>query len=130
MEQTSIDAAIRAKLEALVASGPVERKSKLETTLDPHRDLIAAAVAKGHTYRTITTTLREAGLKASPETIRRYVQRIGTNGKGKPRVAARRTVRGSRPHTTPATPSGNEEPSEPISPDKWAKQTGRVHLKF
>lgn len=96
MEHASIDEAIRSKLEALVASGPAERKTKLEATLDPHRDLIAAAIAKGHTYRTITTTLRDAGLKASPETIRRYVQRISTNGKAK-RPARRITVASKSP---------------------------------
>jgi len=98
MEHASIDESIRTKLEALVASGPTERKSKLEATLDPHRELIAAAVAKGHTYRTVTATLRDAGLKASPETIRRYVVRIGTNGK--PKRPARRSTATDKPAST------------------------------
>ena len=60
-------------------AAPVPRRSVLETTLEPHRELITRAHAKGHNYRSITEALRAAGLKASPETIRRYVQRI-TNG--------------------------------------------------
>jgi len=45
-------------------------------SLEPHRELITQAHAKGHNYRSITEALRGAGLKASPETIQRYVQRI------------------------------------------------------
>ncbi len=88
MHHDPLNDAIRAKLEALVAIDPTARKTRIETTLDPHRNLIAAAIAKGHTYRSIATVLRDAGLKASPETIRRYVQRIDSNG-SKKRVAQR-----------------------------------------
>ena len=75
-----LHAEIRAKLNGLIAAAPVPRKSALEITLEPHRELITQAHAKGHNYRSITNALREAGLKASPETIRRYVQRITTTG--------------------------------------------------
>lgn len=82
----SLHAEIRAKLHGLIEAAPIPRKSALEETLEPHRELITQAHAKGHNYRSITNALREAGLKASPETIRRYVQRItmsspATNGK-------------------------------------------------
>lgn len=71
-----LHAEIRSRLTALIDAAPVPRRSLLETTLEPHRDLITQAHAKGHNYRSITEALRGAGLKASPETIRRYVQRI------------------------------------------------------
>lgn len=93
IESLTLDDAIRHKLQALVDNGPAQRKSKIELVLDPHRDLITAAVAKGHTYRAITTTLRDAGLNASPETIRRYVQRIT---KSKAKTNARRTTTGAK----------------------------------
>ncbi len=85
---------IRAKLTALVESPPTPRRSLLETILEPHRELIMQAHAKGHNFRTITSALREAGLKASPETIRRYVQRITTDTtlNGKPKTRAPRRV--------------------------------------
>ena len=67
---------IRSRLTALIEATPIPRRSTLETTLEPHRELITQAYAKGHNYRSITDTLRGAGLKASPETIRRYLQRI------------------------------------------------------
>jgi DNA-binding NarL/FixJ family response regulator len=73
---SDLNDAISAKLQQLIATEPAERKSKLETTLDPHRELITKALAKGHTYRAIATTLRDAGLNASPETVRRYIRRI------------------------------------------------------
>ena len=83
-----LHAEIRSRLTALIDAAPVPRRSILETTLEPHRELITQAHAKGHNYRSITEALRGAGLKASPETIRRYVQRITTsqstpNGKAK-----------------------------------------------
>jgi len=69
-------AEIRARLTALIDAAPLPRRSVLEATLEPHRELITQAHAKGHNYRSITEALRGAGLKASPETIRRYVHRI------------------------------------------------------
>jgi len=90
MHHDPLNDAIRAKLEALVAIDPTARKTRIETTLDPHRNLIAAAIGKGHTYRSIATVLRDAGLKASPETIRRYVQRIDPNGSKKTSRTTRR----------------------------------------
>ena len=96
----SLHAEIASRLTALIEAAPVPRRSILETTLEPHRELITRAHAKGHNYRSITEALRAAGLKASPETIRRYVQRItngdATNGKAKPgrssrKVTARKT---------------------------------------
>ncbi len=84
-----LHAEIRSRLTALIEAAPVPRRSVLEATLEPHRELITQAHAKGHNYRSITEALRGAGLKASPETIRRYVQRItksnaDTNGTAKP----------------------------------------------
>jgi hypothetical protein len=99
IESLTLDDAIRHKLQALVEAGPAQRKSKIETILDPHRDLITAAIAKGHTYRAVTTTLRDAGLNASPETIRRYVQRITKSAR--PKSNTRRTT---TTKTTPTAP--------------------------
>ena len=96
-----LHAEIRSRLTALIDAPPESRRSVLEATLEPHRELITQAHAKGHNYRSITEALRSAGLKASPETIRRYVQRItksdaGNNGTAKPnrlsrKVTARKT---------------------------------------
>jgi len=60
------------------------------------------AHAKGHNLRTITSALREAGLKASPETIRRYVQRITTDTtpNGKPTTRATRKITARKSATT------------------------------
>lgn len=85
-----VRARIHEGLSFLIMSPPEPRRSALDEQLAPHRDLIAQAVSKGHTYRTIATTLTEAGLKVSPESVRRYVQR--TNGRVKPKVR-----RGSKP---------------------------------
>ena len=71
-----LHAEIRSRLNALIEAPPVPRRSILETTLEPHRELITQAHAQGHNYRSIADALRSAGLKASPETIRRYVQRV------------------------------------------------------
>ncbi len=73
-----VRARIHEGLSFLINSPPQLRRSALDEQLSPHRELIGQAVAKGHTFRTIATTLTEAGLKVSPESIRRYVQR--TNG--------------------------------------------------
>ncbi len=88
---------IRSRLTALVEAAPVPRRSVLEATLEPHRELITQAHAKGHNYRSITEALRGAGLKASPETIRRYVQRItngttGTNDQAKSKRSSRKVT--------------------------------------
>jgi len=94
-----LHAEIRSRLTALIDAAPLPRRSVLETTLEPHRELITQAHAKGHNYRSITEALRSAGLKASPETIRRYVQRItksdaDTNDTAKPNRSLRKvTVR-------------------------------------
>jgi len=90
-----LHAEIRSRLTALIDAAPLPRRSVLEATLEPHRELITQAHAKGHNYRSITEALRGAGLKASPETIRRYVQRItngnaGTNGQAKSKRSSRR----------------------------------------
>jgi hypothetical protein len=87
---TNLDDAIAAKLQELIATEPAERKSKLEATLDPHRDLITKALAKGHSYRALATALRDIGITASPETVRRYIRRI-TDAKNK-RPARRMTA--------------------------------------
>ncbi len=92
-----LHAEIRSRLTALIDAAPLPRRSVLETTLEPHRELITQAHAKGHNYRSITEALRAAGLKASPETIRRYVQRItngsaGTNGQGKSKRSSRKVT--------------------------------------
>jgi len=91
-----LHAEIRSSLTALVDAAPVPRRSVLEATLEPHRELITQAHAKGHNYRSITEALRDAGLKASPETIRRYVQRItkgaDSNGTAKPNRSSRKVT--------------------------------------
>ncbi len=92
-----LHAEIRSRLTALIDAAPVPRRSVLEATLEPHRELITQAHAKGHNYRSITEALRGAGLKASPETIRRYVQRItngsvGTNGQTKSKRSSRQVT--------------------------------------
>ncbi len=92
-----LHAEIRSRLTALVDAAPVPRRSVLEATLEPHRELITQAHAKGHNYRSITEALRGAGLKASPESIRRYVQRItksdaDTNGTAKPNRSSRKVT--------------------------------------
>jgi len=92
-----LHAEIRSRLTALIDAAPLPRRSVLEATLEPHRELITQAHAKGHNYRSITEALRGAGLKASPETIRRYVQRItksdaGTNGTAKPNRSSRKVT--------------------------------------
>ncbi len=85
---------IRSRLTALIDAPPVPRRSVLEATLEPHRELITQAHSKGHNYRSITEALRGAGLKASPETIRRYVQRITkpASANGQPASKRRRRV--------------------------------------
>jgi len=92
-----LHAEIRSRLTALIDAAPLPRRSILEATLEPHRELITQAHAKGHNYRSITEALRGAGLKASPETIRRYVQRItngatGTNGQAKSKRSSRKVT--------------------------------------
>ncbi len=92
-----LHAEIRSRLTALIDAAPLPRRSVLEATLEPHRELITQAHAKGHNYRSITEALRGAGLKASPETIRRYVQRItngatGTNGRAKSKRSLRKVT--------------------------------------
>jgi len=92
-----LHAEIRSRLTALIEVAPAPRRSVLEATLEPHRELITQAHAKGHNYRSITEALRGAGLKASPETIRRYVQRItngsaATNGQAKSKRSSRKVT--------------------------------------
>ena len=92
-----LHAEIRSRLTALIDAAPLPRRSLLEATLEPHRELITQAHATGHNYRSITEALRGAGLKASPETIRRYLQRItksdaDTNGAAKPNRASRKVT--------------------------------------
>lgn len=96
---------IRSRLNALIETTPAPRRSVLEATLEPHRELITQAHAKGHNYRSISDVLRAAGLKASPETIRRYVRRITsgetpTNGKTKTRRPARKVTARKAPAKT------------------------------
>ena len=70
-----LHAEIRSRLTALIDAAPVPRRSVLEATLEPHRELITQAHA----------------------TIRRYVQRItksdaDTNGTAKPNRSSRRVT--------------------------------------
>jgi hypothetical protein len=44
----SLHAEITSRLNALIDAAPVPRRSLLETTLEPHRELITRAHAKGH----------------------------------------------------------------------------------
>ncbi len=68
-------AEIRSQLTALIDAAPLQRRSVLEATLEPHRELITQAHA----------------------TIRRYVQRItngtaGTNDQGKSKRSSRKVT--------------------------------------
>jgi len=76
-ESSSPSEALRASLQALLEQVPILRKAGVDIALGPHRDLIIKARAQGHSYRAIAEALREAGMKVSPETIRRYALRIG-----------------------------------------------------
>jgi hypothetical protein len=76
-QETSPSDALRASLQALLEQVPILRNAGVETALGPHRELILQARAQGHSYRDIAEALAVAGLKASPETIRRYALRIG-----------------------------------------------------
>ena len=69
--------ALRASLQALLEQVPILRNAGVEVLLGPHRELILKARAQGHTYRAIAQALGEAGMKVSPQTIRRYTLRIG-----------------------------------------------------
>ena len=89
MSTDDVSRRIHEGLSALLITPPSPRRSALEEQLEPHRSLIAQAISKGHTYRTIATTLQAAGLKASPESLRRYVQRSNGRVKTKPRRASK-----------------------------------------
>jgi hypothetical protein len=87
-ELSSPSDALRASLQALLEQVPILRNAGVEVVLGPHRDLILKARAQGHTYREIAEALGEAGMKVSPETIRRYTLRIGgTTSKPRSRFA-------------------------------------------
>ena len=73
----SVSDALRASLQALFEQVPILKNAGVEVALGPHRELILQARAQGHSYREIAEALAKAGLKASPETIRRYALRIG-----------------------------------------------------
>jgi hypothetical protein len=67
---------------------PIIRSAGVDIVLGPHADIILKARAQGHTYRAIAEALREAGMKVSPQTIRRYALRIGgTTSKRRSRFA-------------------------------------------
>ena len=91
MPEDDVHQRIHAGLSALIISPPRQRRSALEDQLEPHRTLIAQALAKGHTYRSISAILNEAGLKASPESVRRYVQRTNGRSKTKARRVPKKT---------------------------------------
>jgi hypothetical protein len=95
-ELSSPSDALRASLQALLEQVPILRNVGVEIVLGPHRDLILKARAQGHTYREIAEALREAGMKVSPETIRRYALRIGgTPSKRRSRFATIQRTRES-----------------------------------
>lgn len=82
-------------------------------------------------YRDLAQILKDEGTLITANTLRIYMQRIRHMlEKEKPRAPARNSRRGSRPHTTPDTASGNGEPNEPIAPGDLIKQTGKVHRSF
>jgi len=76
-ELSSPSNALRASLQALLEQVPILRNAGVDIVLGQHRDLILKARAQGHTYHAIAEALREAGMKVSPQTIRRYALRIG-----------------------------------------------------
>lgn len=72
-----------------LANAPAEKpRPVLHALLEQHRELILKALDNGHTYRAISVSVRDAGIQASPETIRRYIQRVTGNTKA-PRTARR-----------------------------------------
>jgi len=88
-KEASPSDAIRASLKALLEQVPILRNAGAGIVLGPHRDLILKARAQGHTYREIARALAEAGMKVSPQTIRRYTIRSGgTTGKRRSRFVA------------------------------------------
>jgi hypothetical protein len=79
---------VRQNLTTL-ANAPAEKpRPVLHALLELHRELILKALDNGHTYRAISVSVRDAGIQASPETIRRYIQRVTGNTKA-PRTARR-----------------------------------------
>ena len=114
---------IRVKLDELIASEPSERTSKLAATLDPYRGQITKALAKGHTYRSIAGALRYGGIAISPETIRRYVQRI--NGTKAKRTTRRTTA--SRVAASPA-PAAAITTTPTIAPQRTPTEQPRTQL--
>lgn len=116
MLHTTTHDAVRAKLDELIASEPSERTSKLAATLDPYREQITKALAKGHTFRSIAGALRYGGIAISPETVRRYVQRINGN-------KAKRTAR-----RTTATHAAAAVTTPTIAPQRTPTQQPRTQL--
>jgi hypothetical protein len=87
-KEASPSDAIRTSLKALLEQVPILRNAGAEIVLGPHRDLILKARAQGHSYREIAQALAKAGMKVSPQTIRRYTLRIGgTTAKRRSRFA-------------------------------------------
>jgi FixJ family two-component response regulator len=128
LHETTQDA-IRVKLDELIASEPSERKSKLAEKLEPYREQITQAIAKGHTFRSIAGALRYGGMTISPETIRRYVQRI--NGNKAKRAARRAPATRAAALSTPAatvaaTPTTIEQPPTP----PLGRTLNRAQLRF
>jgi hypothetical protein len=80
--------AISEGLKALLEQVPILRNVGTKIVLAPHQDLILKARAQGHSYREIARALAEAGIKVSPQTLRRYILRVeGTKSKRRSRFA-------------------------------------------
>jgi hypothetical protein len=93
-EERSPSDALRANLQTLLEQVPILRNAGVEVALGPHRDLILKCRAQGHTYRAIANALQKAGMKISPQTIRRYTIRLdGTPGKRRSRF---KLIQGTR----------------------------------
>lgn len=125
-----IDERVLARLESLEKRTPAP-SGTFARVLRLYPRLEHANKTLNWPYRDLAQILKDEGTLITANTLRIYMQRIRHMlEKEKPRAPARKSRGGSRPHTTPDTPSGIEEPNEPIARGESVKQTGKVHLKF
>jgi hypothetical protein len=90
---------VRQNLTTLATSPAEKPRPVLHALLEQHRELILQALDNGHTYRAISVSIRDAGIQASPETIRRYIQRVTGNTKT-PRITRRKNLAQTSPKTS------------------------------
>lgn len=100
------------KLTAFAKTPAEKPRPFLENFLRQNRKLVTQALANGHTYRDIAVMLRDAGFKASPETIRRHLHRV--MGTTKP---ARRGGRSDHNTTSPEPRDVGADDARSTSPE-------------